>query len=157
MANPAMSVLPPPAYNFHVTKRPLRWLGAWRRTLKSVPLHASSHLNVLLSMFLFASVDFTQHFLFPTFPSCHVPSPPCAHADNEMARCVYEDTFKCPRLSTSYLRACLFIFILFLGDIATHISPFHRVRHSHYMHMSCGMPRFSFRPRYRNFRTPSYF
>jgi hypothetical protein len=49
--------------------------------------------------------------------------------------------------ATSYLRACLFKFILFLGDIASHIPPFRRVRHSHYIRISYGMPRFSFRPR----------
>jgi hypothetical protein len=46
---------------------------------------------------------------------------------------------------------------LFLGDVASHIPPFRRVRHSHYIRISYGMPRFSFRPRYRTFRTPSYF
>jgi hypothetical protein len=86
----------PSAHNFHrhVTKRPLRWLDAWRETLtgglmhggrhlKVSPLHASSHLNVLLPTFLFVSADVALCFSFSTFPSCHVPSPPHAHADNE--------------------------------------------------------------------------
>jgi hypothetical protein len=56
--------LHPSTHNFHrhVTKRPLRWLDAWRRTLKSSPLHVSSHLNALLSMVLFISADATPQF-----------------------------------------------------------------------------------------------
>jgi hypothetical protein len=48
---------------------------------------------------------------------------------------------------------------LFLGDLASHVPPFRRVRHSHspYKRISYGMPRFSFRPRYRIFRKPSCF
>jgi hypothetical protein len=108
-------------------------------------------------MFLFISADVTPCFSCPTFPSCHVPSPPFAHADNEMARCVHEDTHSVLVYATSHFRACLFIFILFLGDLASHAPPFRRVRHSHCMRTSHGMPRFSFRPRYRIFRTPSCF
>jgi hypothetical protein len=132
-------------------------LDAWRRTPKSAPLHASSHLNVLLSMLLFVSADVTPHSSFPTFPSCHVPS---IHVPTRTMRWLVA----CARTLTSvlvyaasYLRVCLFMFILLLGDLASHMPPFRRVRHSHYMRMSFGMPRFSFRPRYRTFRTPGYF
>jgi hypothetical protein len=151
-------ICPPPfACNFHrhVTKRPLRWLGAWRRALKTVPLHAPSHLNALLSMFDFISADITPYFSFPTSPSYHVPSPPFAHVDNEMARCVCEDTCGVLVYVTNYFRTCLFILILFLGDLASHTHPSRCDRPSHYMRTSCGMPRFIFRPCYRTFRTPS--
>ena len=45
--------------------------------------------------------------------------------------------------ATSYFRACLFIFILFLGDLPSYTPPFRRIRCSRYMRMSCGMPGFS--------------
>jgi hypothetical protein len=35
--------------------------------------------------------------------------------------------------STSYFRVCLFVFILFLGDLPSYTPPFRRVRCSHYM------------------------
>jgi hypothetical protein len=69
-----------------------------------------------------------------------------------MARCVHEGTFKCPRLSytASYLRVCLFIFILFLGVHISGSACFHHMRMSH------GMPRFS-SCHYRTFRMPRCF
>jgi hypothetical protein len=97
-------------------------------------------------------ISYFPHFHLATSHRLHVPTRTMrwlvAHARTLSSVLVY---------ATSYLRACLFIFILFLGDIASHTPPFRRVRHSHYVRTSCGMPRFSFRPRYRTFRTPSYF
>jgi hypothetical protein len=144
---PQHPCLPPSAHNFplHVTKRPRRWLGAWRRTLKSVPLHAPSNFNALLSMSLFVSAD--VHSMFPIFPHFNLPS---YHVPARTMKWLVACTRTLTRIFAHATRhcksACSYLF-LFLGDLAPHAPPFHRIRHSQCMRMAM--------PRYRTFRMPN--
>ena len=128
----ATRVCPPPsAHNFHrhVAKRLLRWLDAWRGTLKSVPLHASSHLNVLLSMFRLGRYHPT--FLIHASHRHHVPTRTMkwfvACTRTPVSVLVY---------ATSHFRVCLFIFVFVSGRSR---SPYNSLSPcSHSCPCSCG-------------------
>jgi hypothetical protein len=97
-------------------------------------MHQATSISSCPHLFSFRPMSLhISHFPHFHLPYYHVPSPPCAHADNEMARCVHEDTCKYPRTCNKAWQVCLFSFVLFLCDLSPHTPPFHRIRHSQYM------------------------
>jgi hypothetical protein len=124
--------LSPQSFHHHVNKRPLRWLDVWRGdTQKCSPSCIKPPQWPLTPRFSFP---------FPTFTPHHI-----SHLIATMKWLVARTRALASALvhATSCFGVCLFMFVLFLGDLPPCASHFRRVRCSHCTRVSRGMPRFS--------------
>jgi hypothetical protein len=117
-------------------------------------MHQATSLSSFPYFFSFQLTSFRvshfPHFRLATSYRHHVPR---SHADNEMAFCANEDTYKCYRPHRNLFQG-LFVHACFVSGRSRHAPLFRGVRNSHYsyMHVAHEMPRFSLRPRRRAFR-----
>jgi hypothetical protein len=75
-------------------------------------------------MVAFVLADFPPNPPFPTMPPRHASSPPHAHAGNEMARCVHDDTWKLEVSSATHQvilgAACSYLFCFWAISLPLH-------------------------------------